>query len=42
VRVSWTDDPKVSDASDVTFQIRPVGAAPFAAAVGEGVATPLP
>ena len=26
VRVSWTDDRAVSDASDVTFQIRPVGA----------------
>jgi hypothetical protein len=25
VRVSWTDDLAVSDASDVTFQIRPVG-----------------
>ena len=25
VRVSWTDDPAVSDASDVTFQIRPSG-----------------
>jgi hypothetical protein len=25
VRVSWTDDLSVSDASDVTFQIRPVG-----------------
>ena len=25
VRVSWTDDPAVSDSSDVTFQIRPVG-----------------
>jgi hypothetical protein len=25
VRVSWTDDLSVSDASDVTFQIRPLG-----------------
>jgi hypothetical protein len=25
VRVSWTDDPGVSDASDVTFEIRPAG-----------------
>jgi len=25
VRVSWTDHPAVSDSSDVTFQIRPVG-----------------
>ena len=25
VRVSWTDDLAVSDSSDVTFQIRPVG-----------------
>jgi hypothetical protein len=25
VRVSWTDDPAVSDSSDVTFQIRPPG-----------------
>ena len=25
VRVSWTDDPAVSDTSDVTFQIRPPG-----------------
>ena len=25
VRVAWTDDLSVSDASDVTFQIRPVG-----------------
>jgi hypothetical protein len=25
VRVSWTDDPGVADASDVTFQIRPLG-----------------
>ena len=24
VRVSWTDDLSVSDASDVTFQIRPI------------------
>ena len=29
VRVSWTDDSHVADASDVTFQIRPAGAAPF-------------
>jgi hypothetical protein len=25
IRVSWADDPGVSDASDVTFQIRPAG-----------------
>jgi hypothetical protein len=25
VRVSWTDERGVSDASDVTFQIRPAG-----------------
>jgi hypothetical protein len=29
VRVSWTDDSDVADASDVTFQIRPVGASPL-------------
>jgi hypothetical protein len=32
IRVSWADDPGVSDASDVTFQIRPVGAAQSATA----------
>jgi hypothetical protein len=30
VRVSWTEDPDIADASDATFQIRPVGAAPLA------------
>jgi len=25
VRVAWKDDPSVSESSDVTFQIRPVG-----------------
>ena len=28
VRVSWTDDPDVADASDATFQIRPAGLDP--------------
>ena len=32
IRVSWTEDPEVADASDVTFQIRPAGAAPLARA----------
>jgi hypothetical protein len=38
VRVSWTDDSDVADASDVTFQIRPVGAAAHARPDGGTVA----
>jgi hypothetical protein len=39
VRVSWADDPSVSDASDVTFQIRPVPLDATASVRGSG--TPM-